>query len=132
MTLIIVCGFVICPRAYSVTIITHASVGQADIPSAQLRRIFSMRQLRWQNGVAITVFVLPSQHPLHQRFSKEKLGIFPYQLDNIWQKLSFSGLGATPIVVQTPQDLLEAVQATPGAIGYAADEVRTGGEVDVN
>ncbi|WP_281559552.1 hypothetical protein [Thalassomonas sp. RHCl1] len=91
-----------------------------------------MRQLRWQNGVAITVFVLPSQHPLHQRFSKEKLGIFPYQLDNIWQKLSFSGLGATPIVVQTPQDLLEAVKATPGAIGYAADEAKTGGEVDVN
>ena len=91
-----------------------------------------MRQLRWPNGVAITVFVLPSQHPLHQRFSKEKLGIFPYQLDSIWQKLSFSGLGATPIVVQTPQDLLQAVSMTPGAIGYAEDEMKTGADIDVN
>ncbi|WDE14628.1 hypothetical protein H3N35_22695 [Thalassomonas haliotis] len=121
-----------CPRVYSVTIITHSSVEQADIPPVKLRRIFSMRQLRWQNGVAITVFVLPSQHPLHQRFSKEKLGIFPYQLDSIWQKLSFSGLGAPPIVVQTPQDLLEAVRTTPGAIGYAADGTSKGVKVDVN
>ncbi|WDE04561.1 hypothetical protein SG34_025040 [Thalassomonas viridans] len=126
------CGLALSPRLYSVTIITHSSVGQADIPTTQLRRIFSMRQLRWQNGIAITVFVLPSQHPLHQRFSKEKLGIFPYQLDSIWQKLSFSGLGTTPIVVQTPEDLLEAVLATPGAIGYAEGSMKTGAAINVH
>ena len=91
-----------------------------------------MRQLRWHNGLAITVFVLPSQHQLHQRFSKEKLGIFPYQLDRIWQKLTFSGLGAAPIVIQTPEELINAVLTTPGAIGYAADGIEGGNTNVVN
>ena len=44
--------------------------------------------------------------------------MFPYQLDRIWNKLTYSGLGVAPITVSTPEDLLDAVRKTPGAIGY--------------
>ena len=86
--------------------------------TSQLRRIYTMRQIQWSDGRRITVFVLPRQHALHLRFSKERLQMFPYQLDRIWNKLTYSGLGVAPITVNTPEELIEAVKRTSGAIGY--------------
>lgn len=85
---------------------------------SQLRRIYSMRQLRWASNIPIVVFVLPSQHSVHKKFSKNTLNIFPYKLDRIWNKLTFSGLGVAPNVVQSQEELIKAVSSTPGSIGY--------------
>jgi len=77
-----------------------------------------MRQIQWPDGHRITVYILPRQHVLHLRFSKERLQMFPYQLDRIWNKLTYSGLGVAPITVNTSKELIEAVRKTPGSIGY--------------
>lgn len=103
---------------HAVDVILHPSVKKPTITTPQLRRIYTMRQVQWADGHRITVYVLPRQHPLHLRFSKERLEMFPYQLDRIWNKLTYSGLGVAPITVNTPEALLEAVRKTPGAIGY--------------
>jgi len=105
--------------AFAVGVIVHLSVDEVTLTTAQLRRIYTMRQTQWLNGQRITVFILPRQHILHTRFSKENLQMFPYQLDRIWNKLTYSGLGVAPIVINTPKDLIEAVKNTPGAIGYS-------------
>jgi hypothetical protein len=78
-----------------------------------------MRQTQWQDGQRITVFVLPRHHVLHLQFSKERLEMYPYQLDRIWNKLTYSGLGVAPVLVISPAALIDAVRNTPGAIGYA-------------
>jgi len=80
-----------------------------------------MRQLRWANNTSIVVFVLPSKSSIHKKFSKNVLNILPYKLDRIWNKLTFSGLGIAPKVVQTQEELLKAVSTTPGAIGYVEE-----------
>jgi ABC-type phosphate transport system substrate-binding protein len=103
---------------YAVEVIMHPSVDDTILTTSQLRRIYTMRQIQWSNGKRITVYTLPRQHPLHLRFSKERLQMFPYQLDRIWNKLTYSGLGVAPITINTPEELLEAVRSTPGAIGY--------------
>ncbi len=77
-----------------------------------------MRQTQWSDGQRITVFVLPRHHVLHLQFSKERLEMFPYQLDRIWNKLTYSGLGVAPITIISPEALIDAVKKTPGAIGY--------------
>jgi len=107
----------------AVEIITHTSVNQQTLTTLQLRRIYTMRQLRWIDDKAITVFILPSQHELHKHFSKERLQIFPYQLNRIWHKLTYSGLGVAPVVVNSPEALIQAVIKTPGSIGYADEEL---------
>lgn len=96
----------------------HPSVNEPLLTTSQLRRIYTMRQIQWADGHRITVYVLPRQHSLHLQFSKEHLQMFPYQLDRIWNKLTYSGLGVAPITVNTPEALLDAVSKTPGAIGY--------------
>lgn len=77
-----------------------------------------MRQTQWSDGQRITVFVLPRHNELHLQFSKECLEMYPYQLDRIWNKLTYSGLGVAPITVTSPEALIDAVRKTPGAIGY--------------
>ena len=101
--------------------VTHPKVSDLSLTTLQLRRIFTMRQLRWSDDTPISIFVLPSQHHIHHRFSKEHLKIFPYQLNRIWHKLTYSGLGVAPTVVQSEQELVDAIIKTPGSIGYIQD-----------
>jgi len=101
--------------------VTHPQVAERSLTKSQLRRIYTMRQLRWSDNSAINVFVLPNQHVLHQRFAKERLQIFPYQLNRIWHKLTYSGLGVAPTIVESERALIQAVKQTPGSIGYIED-----------
>ncbi|SEL18589.1 hypothetical protein SAMN05216262_10729 [Colwellia chukchiensis] len=117
------------PPVEAIHLISNVTADTRSLSVSQLRRIYTMRQLYWQNGTPIVIYVLPSQAPLHQQFCKDKLALFPYQLDRIWQKLTFSGYGVAPIQVANQQALLQAVKTTKGAIGY----VETLSEVkDVN
>lgn len=77
-----------------------------------------MRQATWPNGETVKVFVLNSSHPAHQRLCKHVLGVFPYQMERLWNKLAFSGLGDVPIEVSSEQEMTLRVRSTPGAIGY--------------
>jgi ABC-type phosphate transport system substrate-binding protein len=105
----------------AIEVVTHPQVAERSLTKSQLRRIYTMRQLYWSDNSVISVFVLPSQHNLHKRFAKEKLQIFPYQLNRIWHKLTYSGLGVAPTTVSSEQELIQAVINTPGAIGYIGD-----------
>jgi ABC-type phosphate transport system substrate-binding protein len=111
-------SFSVKSQASTIQVVVNPSVESKDISVEQIRRIFSMRQTIWSNGQAITVYVLPNRHQTHQAFSTKVLGLFPYQLDRIWNKLVFSGLGEEPIEVQSEQEMLERVSQKPGAIGY--------------
>jgi ABC-type phosphate transport system substrate-binding protein len=105
--------------ALALDIITHPTVKVNTLTTSQIRRIYAMRQVSWPNDLPIIVYVLPSKSVLHQKFSKEILHMFPYQLDRIWNKLTYSGVGVAPIKVPNQEALIEAVMSTPGAIGYA-------------
>ena len=110
-------------QAPVVSVIANTSVSSQEISVDQIRRIFSMRQTVWPNNQQITVFVLTNQHDTHKTFSTKVLGMFPYQLDRIWNKLVYSGLGEEPIKVQTEQEMIERISQQPGAIGYVMGQV---------
>lgn len=99
-------------------IVTHPGVSEKALSTNSLRSIFSMHLKTWPDGTKIRVFVLPDDDPLHQRFSKEKLNVFPYQLRSNWDRLVFSGTGQAPIKVNSSEEMLARVAGTPGAIGY--------------
>lgn len=106
------------PQVYAINVISNVTTDTQSLSVTQLRSIYSIRQTHWQNGTPIVVYVLASKDPLHQRFCKEQLRLFPYQLDRIWHKLTFSGYGVAPIEVADQKTLIEAVKSTKGAIGY--------------
>ena len=108
-------------KSMAIEVVTHPNVTDMSLTNLQLRRIFTMRQLRWSDDTPINIFVLPSQHNVHQLFSKQHLKIFPYQLNRIWHKLTYSGLGVAPTIVQSERELVNAIISTPGSIGYIQD-----------
>lgn len=102
----------------SLQIIAHPAVPVVQLSQAQLRSIYLMRQVVWPNGVPVRVFVLPARSSFHSQFCRDKLQLFPYQLERTWQKLTFSGTGTPPTELATPEAMLAAVSSTAGAIGY--------------
>lgn len=109
----------------AVEVVAHASVSEQQLSTAQLRAIFTMRQTRWADGQPIQVFVLQSADDQHILFSRNYLKMFPYQLDAIWDRQRFSGIGSFPVQVQSEEEMLAVLQQTPGAIGYLATEIRS-------
>ncbi|KXX64788.1 hypothetical protein AY586_01515 [Marichromatium gracile] len=100
-------------------LIAHAAVEVDQLTQNEARRYLMMRVPRWPDGHAVRVFVLPDEHVLHRRFVTEVLGLYPYQLRRVWDRLLFSGTGQVPVTVATPHELLRSVASTPGALGYA-------------
>lgn len=115
--------FTVDSQVPTVRVVVNSSVVPQKMSVEQIRRIFSMRQTAWSDGKLITVYVLINQHETHQTFSTKVLGMFPYQLDRIWNKLVYSGLGEEPIKVRNEQEMLELVSQHPGAIGYVMGQV---------
>lgn len=104
--------------AASSTVVVNNSVAVDKLTQAQLRSIFTMRQIQWPDGSPIFVVVLPDSSPEHQRFSREQLRLFPYQLTNIWDRQSFSGTASRPQLAADQAQMLQLLRTTPGAIGY--------------
>lgn len=96
----------------------RGSLQDVELSQEQLRRIFFSRQTHWPDGTPIRPFVLPDKHPLHIRFSKEILGVYPYQLRSAWDRMMYSGTGVPPITVKNAEEKRNKIEQTPGAIGY--------------
>lgn len=110
------------PLAASAGIIVHPGVEGRSISTVSLRNIYTLRQTLWPNRQPIVIFVLPDDHPLHEAFAKEKLGLYPYRLRQTWDRLSFSGMASAPVEVKDENEMRARVRATPGAIGYTSKD----------
>ena len=98
-------------------------VAHPDVTTRWLNRaIFAMRQRTWPDGQAVRVFVLSNSHPMHARFAKEQLAVYPHQLQLAWDRMVFSGTGQAPDRVSDQTEMHERVATTPGAIGYLERE----------
>lgn len=88
-----------------------------------LSSIFSMRTRLWPNGEKIHVFVLADDNELHKAFVKEKLHIFPHQLRRTWNRMTYTGIGQSPVTVDSVAEMLEKVKRTKNSIGYIDKKV---------
>lgn len=101
-----------------VVLIAHPNVRVETLSRDTARAIFAMRQRTWPNGQSASVFVLPEDHPVHARFSKSLLNVYPHQLRLAWDRVVFSGTGQAPNVVMSQPDMIKHVASTPGGLGY--------------
>jgi hypothetical protein len=99
-------------------VLRHPDHAAAPLDRTFLRAVFTMRLREWPDGTPIRVFVLGDDSPLHDRFSREQLGTYPYVLRSIWDRLVFTGTGTAPTVLATEEEMWQRVRSTPGAIGY--------------
>ena len=105
-----------------VLVVAHADVTTPRLTRDTIRAIFAMRQRTWPDGQAARVFVLPNDHPVHERFVKERLAVYPHQLQLAWDRMVFSGTGQAPNRVRDQAEMRERIATTPGAVGYLERE----------
>ncbi|MEQ6916338.1 hypothetical protein [Halomonas aquatica] len=105
-----------------VLLVAHPDVATRHLTRDTTRAIFAMRQRTWPDGQAVRVFVLDNDHPVHARFAKEQLSVYPHQLQLAWDRMVFSGTGQAPNRVRNQEEMLERIANTPGALGYLERE----------
>jgi ABC-type phosphate transport system substrate-binding protein len=106
----------------TVFLVAHPDVTTKQLNRDTARAIFAMRQRTWPDGQAARVFVLGNDHPVHARFAKQHLSVYPHQLQLAWDRMVFSGTGQAPNRVTTQSEMLERIATTPGALGYLERE----------
>ncbi len=110
-------------NANQVQVITHTPPQNTVMLRTQIKAIYLGQQTQWPDGSKITVFILNSNDPSHQSFIKEVLELYPYQFRRRWQKLSYSGFGVKPTVVNNKEEMLLKIATVPGAIGYIDERI---------
>lgn len=100
----------------------NAAVPDNAVSKNTIRAIFGVRVRKWSDGSPITVFVLPDNDPLHERFSKSQLNIFPHQLRRAWDRQVYSGTGQAPTEVANEEEMVRQLSETPGSIGYLSED----------
>jgi len=106
-------------RAGAEDVVPISNSHHEPLSPATVRAIFAMRIRQWPDDrTAITVFVLRASDPSHAVFCKKVLDVFPYQLQQVWDRLIFSGTGQAPIELNSMDQMKRRVASTPGAIGY--------------
>ena len=109
-------------REAPLLLVAHPNVATHWLNRDTTRAIFAMRQRTWPDGQAVRVFVLNNSHPVHARFAKEQLAVYPHQLQLAWDRMVFSGTGQAPDLVSDQAEMRESIATTPGAIGYLERE----------
>jgi hypothetical protein len=107
-------------------IVVHSAAEITELELSTLRAAFGMRLLEWPDGTRVVPFVMEPDSAMHIQFVKNVLQIFPYQLQQAWDRLVFSGTGQSPRVVSSPAEMRRRVSRTPGAIGYLPSEYLDG------
>lgn len=106
----------------AVFVVAHPGVSTQTLARDTTRALFGMRQRNWPDGEIARVFVLGDDDPVHVRFAKEELGVFPHQLRLAWDRAVFSGTGQAPRRVGSLSEMRERVGTTAGAVGYLTKE----------
>lgn len=114
--------------ASTVSVIINPSLRSIALDRGLLRAVFMMRVREWPDGSPIRVFVLPDDDPLSDQFYREQLGMYSYVLRRAWDRMVFTGTGLAPTVVQSEEEMIERVRATPGAIGYVRNHELSGSD----
>ncbi len=111
-------------RADALVMIGHAGVPRLDAATAQ--RLYTGRAVEVAGNPA-TVFNAPSGSKARERFMAAVMAMDDDRYVAYWTVRRHVGKGTPPRELKTAAEVIEQVQATPGAIGYVlASELKPG------
>ena len=104
-----------------VAVIAHRSVGEDTISKSQLLDFFTGDIKKWPDGGRVVVKNLKAKGAVRAAFY-DFLGKSPSRMKSIWLKKVLSGEGDPPESLETEDEVLAKVAATPGAIGFVSKD----------
>ena len=83
-----------------------------------VKRLYSLKQKYLPNNKRAKLVVLPIDGATTLEFSQSLYGLYPYQLQRIWDRAVFSGRGKAPTPKENTQTMLSFIDANSDALGY--------------
>jgi ABC-type phosphate transport system substrate-binding protein len=120
--------FLLLGAAYSHSdpvLIAHPDINKSELARDELVRIYAMKKRTWENGTPVKVFILSRSSQVHRDFITGTLKMQPFQLNRLWNRLVFSGIGVAPTELVSQQEMVAKVRNTVGAIGYIDEAFTT-------
>jgi ABC-type phosphate transport system substrate-binding protein len=105
-------------------IVVNAANRLESLPVAQVAALFLKKATRWPDGSEVKPLERAGDNPVRDAFTRGVLGKELGQLRSYWQQQIFSGRGVPPTELPSDAEVLEAVGAHAGAIGYVAAGAR--------
>ena len=103
----------------TVYVIANPSVPLDSISMDEVQEIFTLQQVKWDNGSLIRLIDFKTDLPVKDAYYRY-LGFNKSTLKNQWLRIILSGEGQSPLLVRTEEEMLQEVMLTPGAIGYTS------------
>jgi ABC-type phosphate transport system substrate-binding protein len=116
----IICLFVWAANSSGqVVVIAHKSAPMDTIKKSVLLDFYTYDIKKWSDGQPVIIFDLKPQSSVKTMFYNY-LGKSPSRMKSIWLKKMLSGEGDPPKAMNSEEELLGKVAATPGAIGFVS------------
>ena len=126
VTLLVV-GSISAAEAAGFQLIVHPSNPVTELSRTEVSRLFFKKVRRWESGVKVKPVDLSARTELRAEFSEEVHGRSYSSVRAYWQQQIFTGRDVPPPEQSSDSEVIEYVLANPGAIGYVAAGVDTGG-----
>jgi ABC-type phosphate transport system substrate-binding protein len=104
-----------------VAIIANPSVRADSLDKKLLYNVYRGEVRAWEDGTKIKVWDLGERGETRELFY-DYLGVRPSRMKSHWMKQLLTGEGDPPDEVQSEEEMIKKVVATPGAIGYVDKE----------
>ncbi len=108
-------------RAGEVAVIANPSVQTDSLDKKRLFSVYRGEVRSWEDGTKIKVWDLGERGETKETFYGY-LGIRPSRMKSLWMKQLLTGEGEPPDEVDSQDDMIKKVMATPGSIGYVDKE----------
>lgn len=100
----------------SLVIVTSKS--NESLTLQDVKRLYSLKQKFLPNNKRAKLIMLPLDEATTLQFSQNLYGLYPYQLQRIWDRAVFSGRGKAPTIKENTLDMLSFIDENNDALGY--------------
>ena len=107
-------------RAADYQVIVNSGNPVSSLSRDQVSKMFLKKVTKWENGRKILPVDLASSSPVREKFSQDIHHRSVSAIKNYWQQQVFSGRSAPPPEKTSDAEVLDYIQANPGAIGYVS------------
>lgn len=111
--------------AQEVKIVAHPDVPGSTLSQDEIRRIFLGKRTQWDQSNQKIHFIILEGGEVHETFIRRYIGKTPSQFRNYWRMMVFTGKGRAPRSLKSPEEVVDYVANTAGAIGYVPPKTDT-------
>lgn len=106
------------PAAAEVVVVVSANSPITRLSDSEIADAFLGKLTRVSGGPAFVPLDQPEGSAAREAFYLKFTGKSPAQLKAFWSKVIFTGRGRPPRALPNDAEVIRALQANPGAIGY--------------